>query len=149
MATSTRHLKSGAFRGLQKLGDAMCPGDGEFPSFSRLGCAEHVDVILDEMPAADRDQLKTLLAVLSYVPIFGIAGLIALLEKTSELPGPLGVGVRFLRMGLRGLIMTLYYSGNRGASYEGPTPLDIVGYHVSVYTADMDPQGVGSDAHSS
>lgn len=135
---STKHLNAGQFRGLEKLGDAMCPGDEEFPSFSRLGCAEHVDVVLDEMPPADRDSLKLLLSILRFFPNAAIVGLLSLLEKSSELPGSLGIGVRFLRMGIRGLIMTLYYSGNRGASYQGPSPLDIAGYHVSVYTADLE-----------
>lgn len=135
----SRHLSAAAWRGLNRLGDALLPGDGALPSFSTLGCAEHVDVVLDEMAPSDRDSLKLLLAFCAYVPRPLLVGLFALLERGTGTPGPLGRGIRFLRMGLKGLLLTLYYSGNRGAAYAGPTPLDVIEYQVSVYTGDLEP----------
>lgn len=138
MALPTRHLSRSARIGLDKLGDALLPGDEDLPAFSELGCGDHIDTVLDEMPASDRDSLKVLLTVCRYLPNFALVGLLAGIERGTNLPGPLGTGVRFLRMGIKGLLLTLYYSGNKGASYTGRNPLDVIGYHVSVYTADID-----------
>ena len=42
-------LSARQLSGLNHVGDAWIPGDGIFPAFSALGCAEHVDILLNEM----------------------------------------------------------------------------------------------------
>lgn len=138
MAHTSKYLTLRQTRGLEKLGDAYLPGDDELPSFSALGCAEHVDEVLDYLPADDRNSLKLLLGLLSITPRFKLVWLAKLLERSHNLPGPLGGGLRFLRMGLKGLVLTLYYSGKTGANYQGRTPLDVLGYDVGVYTGDLE-----------
>lgn len=137
MPSSTRHLSPRQFRGLQKLGDVYAPGDEQLPSFSRLGCGEAIDQVLDVMDPADRSSLKLLLGLLAWCPANWIRGLARLLERSPEMRGPWGGPLRFLRMGVKGLVLTLYYSGERGGAYQGPTPLDVLEYRVSVYTGDL------------
>jgi hypothetical protein len=83
------------------------------------------------MPDGDRKDLGMLLSVLSYFPGFFVAIFLALLESLAGFPGAIGSGVRFVRLGLRGLIMTLYYCD--------PAVLKIIGYQVDVHTADFKP----------
>ncbi|MBX3415845.1 MAG: hypothetical protein KF708_24390 [Pirellulales bacterium] len=138
MKTSSRYLSTRQTHGLVKLGEAYCPGDETFPSFAELGCAEHVDEILACMPEADRRDLAMLLGVCSWMPRFVLSSAVRLLQWSPRMPTPLGAAMRFLHMGIRGLLLTLYYSGRAGAGYRGPTPYDVLGYEVSVYTADVD-----------
>jgi len=147
MDNPSRHLSPRQFRGLEKLGDAYLPGDAQFPSFSACGCAEHVDCVLDYLPEDDRRDLKRLLWVLSLKPQFALTAGVWMLEKTADLPIPLGGLLRFLRFGLKGLVISLYYSGETGTRYHGPSPLDLLDYHVSVYTGDLgDAKGENSQS---
>ena len=135
----SRHLTSGQVKGLNKLGDGMCPGDDEFPSFSKTGCVEHVDEILDCMGSGDLAQLGQLLTLVSVMPRFGVQRLLRLAENSPRMrdSNPLTPTLRFMRFGMRGLVLSLYYSGRTGASFDGPSPLDVIGYRVGVYTADL------------
>lgn len=139
-ASPSRFLSPRQYRGLQKLGDGMCPGDDEFPSFSACGCAEHVDEILEGMNANDLAQLRQLLTVAAFLPRAGVQQLLKAAEASPRMAdrNPLAPTLRFLRLGLRGLVLSLYYSGRTGAGYTGPSPLDVIGYEVGVYTADLD-----------
>jgi hypothetical protein len=132
--------------GLNKIGDIYFPGDGEMPAFSRLGCAEKVDFALGHLPDDDRSSLLMLLGVVGTMPAAFARLLIGLGEWGPRMGGPLGVGLRFLRLGLKGVVTSLYYSGERGAGYTGPTPLDALDYHVAVYSADRINEETGSIA---
>lgn len=126
-------------KGLRKLGNVYCPGDAHMPSFADSGCDQHVDVLLPHMNAADVSQLKLLLTVLAVLP----HRLVGILTRWWESvdpngkPGPISSLLRFLRLGVRGLVFSLYYSGRVGRKYEGSTPLAIIGYDVMVYTGDV------------
>jgi hypothetical protein len=106
----------------------MAPGDGELPKFSSLNCVSQVGRITAYMPEADFRDLKMLLGILSFFPGFMLAALFRLIEFAPSVPGPLGGLFRTIRLGMRGLIMTLYYAD--------PRVLKVVGYEVSVYTGD-------------
>ncbi len=138
MPHPSRYLNARQQRGLDRLGDALLPGDEEFPSFSRLGCGEHVDKLLAEMPQRDRGDVLTLLTVCGWLPAPLVRLLVNILESSDKLPTALGAALRFAKMGVRGLVLTLYYSGHKGSQYAGRTPLEILGYEVSVYTADVE-----------
>ncbi len=140
MTNTSHHLSDGQFRGLVKLGDVFAPGNGEFPSFSELGCAEHVDAVLEYLPADDRKSLATLLGLLRWTPRFKVRWLVRFLELAPHIPGPPGNVLRLLRTGLKGVVMSLYFSGRKGQHYTGRTPLEIIQYDVTVYTDDVDGQ---------
>ena len=48
-----------------------------------------------------------------------------------------GSPLRAVRMGLRGIVLSLYYSGGSGPSYVGPGPLDVLSYRVGVAVEDV------------
>lgn len=128
----SKHLSERQISAINRVGDVMIPGDGEFPSFSGSGCVRHVDRVLNFMPAQDLGDLKILLLLLSLFPPFLIAWFLGFLERTANWGSWLdfmGGILRLIRLGLRGLIVTLYYS-NRPV-------LDQIPYQVGVYTADI------------
>jgi hypothetical protein len=138
MKPTSKLLSSTQIKGLTKVGDAYFPGDGELPSFSQCGCVEHADAAIELLPPDDLASLKTLLGAIGIMPGFVATSLVRLAERGPRMNGPLGVGLRFLRLGLKGVVTSLYYSGEVGHSYKGPSPLEVLGYHVKVYTADVD-----------
>ena len=132
------YLNARQIKGLNKLGDAFIPGDGELPSFSGSGCVEHADRVLGPMPEKDRSDLLMLLGLLSYLPGFALAVIWRILEWSTWVPTGAGAFLRFLRIGLKGLVVTLYYSGCTGAGFKGRGSYDVLGYRVGVYTGDLD-----------
>jgi hypothetical protein len=124
----SKNLSLLQIKGLEKLGNAMLPGDGEFASFRDSGCSSEADRILDHMPAKDLGDIKMLLALMGILPSFVVLGFLYFLEKSVKW-GAWAAGLRFVRIGIRGLIMTLYYSH--------PQAHQVLGYKVGVYTDDL------------
>ncbi len=117
---------------LNKIGDVYCPGDQEFPQFSKLGNVENIDVLLNELPASDLQDLKLLLFVLGLLPSLLVRGFIAFVEFYAQKDLPLGSLFRTVRFGFRGLIFALYYSGLKGKKFSSQTPSELIGYNVQV-----------------
>jgi hypothetical protein len=130
----SKHLNERQLRGLEKMGTTLIPGDGVLPPFGVSECSRHVDRVLDYMPAPDLADLKMLLGLMSFLPMPAIWLFMRFLEASVNLPFA-GV-LRFARIGIRGLVMTLYYCD--------PGVLKVLEYQVDVYTADLD-----SGAHDS
>lgn len=126
---SSKYLSAGQIQGVEKIGNVMFPGGEGFPSFIEIHCARHLDRILDYMPQQDLKDLGMLLSLMAILPAGMVRGFVCLLEMLSGFPGPVGGLVRTIRIGLRGLIMSLYYGD--------PAIQELVGYDVSVYTADQ------------
>lgn len=130
---STSHsqiLDSLAVRSLERLGDMIVPRLGSLPTFSELGCITHVDSVLTYAPPEDVASLKTLLDVLYYVPDFLLRLLVRAMAKPDKWPAFIATNLRLLDMGVRGVVLSLYYSGKTGAMYEGPTPHELMGYEI-------------------
>jgi hypothetical protein len=119
----SRHLSPRQLGALDRVGDCLVPGDEDLPSFSRTCCVEHVDRILDYLPPEDRKDLGRVLHVLAFTPPFAIRWLLAFLETDPRLPDPVAAPLRHLRSGLRGLVFSLYYSGETGLHCTGKSPL--------------------------
>jgi hypothetical protein len=124
----SKHLNERQIHAIDKVGDCMIPGDGELPRFSTTCCSSQVDRILDFMPDQDLSDLKMLLGILAFFPGFLLALLFRMLEASPAIPGPIGALFRQIRLGMRGLIMSLYYGD--------PKILGLLQYKVSVYTGD-------------
>ena len=118
----SKSLNLRQMRSLNKIGDCVLPGDGEFPSFSKSQCVELVDHALCNVSAQDLGDLRMLLTVLSFFPKFCIHLILLLL---NNIPGSLP---RMAYFGLRSLVISLYYSGLKGPAHK------IIGYDVSVAT---------------
>jgi hypothetical protein len=130
-------LSDRAVRGLVKLGDAFVSGDGEYPSFSQLGCIEYLDSVIQYLPRQDLRDMSILLVAMSFMPQFVLRGFLRMIEITQHLPGFLGYLPRAIKIGVKGLVTMLYYSGYKGRHYKGKTPLELMGYQTFVYTGDQ------------
>lgn len=125
------YLSNAGVRALSRIGDILCPGDHEFPSYSETGCIEHVDRMLATVPPADMKDLGMLLTVLSFTPTFFLRWLVASMAKATDSNAPLSDLFRMLDFGLRGIIFGTYYSGFVGADYKGKTPNEVIGFEVN------------------
>lgn len=114
--------------GLLRLGDVIIPGDGELPSFSQSGVADHADRMLDWMYEADRSALLLLLTTVSKMPRPAIKALVLSTEHGDSAPEPLAGGLRMASLGVKGVILSLYYSGVDA----GGRVRAVLGYDVGV-----------------
>lgn len=109
MATS-KQLNATQMRGLIKACDVIIPGDGQLPSFSRSGCLDHADRMLDYMTDFDLNGIRALLTVFAFLPKPMIAAILLLTEQHRHLPGPIAAACRMVNIGIKGIAVTLYYS---------------------------------------
>ena len=107
---------------LQRIGDLMLPGDSEFPPFSQTGCIAFVDDLLRFMDPKDREDLRTLLKALSFLPNPFVRTLLRLCQTRRT------AALRMIDLGLKGLVMSLYYSNKTAPQYAGPKPFDVLGF---------------------
>ena len=108
---SSRYFSGLQLRSLERLGDCYLPGTETLPSFSATGAIEHVDTVLEGVDEADIQGLGLLLMLLRWTPLFLIRLLLVLLDRHHRFPPPLAGLFRLLNLGLKGPVMTLYYSG--------------------------------------
>jgi hypothetical protein len=131
---NSAYLNSQQLRGLEKTGDVMIPGGGEFPSFKQLGCIEHVDRIMEYMTEHDLADFRSLMGVFAFLPRFLIRALMSLTSSNHLFPGPIGGTLRLLELGVKGVVMTLYYSDLHGSSYRGRSIHELIGYDARIVT---------------
>jgi len=130
---TSKYLGPLALKGLNKVGDVFLPGFEEFPSFSQLGCVESVDLVLEDLPADDRGSVAILLSVFYFLPSPFLKIIFIFFDWSENKPIPLlGSIFRQIRLGIRGILFSLYYSGWKGQSYSGKTPHEILGYSLNV-----------------
>ena len=127
----SKYLGTRQLRAIDRMGDIMIPGNGgDLPCFSATAPVERVDRLFETMPAGDLGDLKLLLTILSYFPGLLLSVFLAFLERSPGFPNWLGGGLfRMIRLGLRGIVMSLYYSAEK--------PIMTVGYGAFVYTEDL------------
>jgi hypothetical protein len=125
----SKHFKANQVQGVRKLGNVMFPGGEGFPSFSDCDCVRHLDRILDFMPEQDLKDLGMLALLLAWLPKPVVRFFIWILDRGVSWPGPIGAQLRTIRLGVRGLILSLYYGD--------PAVQKEVGYEVSVYVGDL------------
>ncbi len=123
-------LNPRALRALERLGDLIVPRVGKLPAFSELGCIEYVDSVLSYAPPEDSASLRTLLNVLYFAPSFLLRYLIRAMANPDRYPKFIATNLRLVDMGVRGVVLSLYYSGRTSAEYRGQTPHELMGYEV-------------------
>ena len=128
----SRILSARQARALERVGDIMIPGVDGFPSFSATGTIAHVDLLLDVTPAEDVAGLKILLGVLSFLPGGLLAGFLRMVCREDRAPGVLAGAFRNIHIGLKGLVMSLYYSNRTGTGYTGPRVHALLDYELRV-----------------
>jgi hypothetical protein len=124
------YLSSRQLRSIDRLGDLMLPRSDEFPAFSELGCIDFIDEIVAWLPDSDLADLKLLLNLLSTMPDAALKALIKQMLQPDSWPEALASTLRQLDTGLRGIIMSLYYSGRKGPDYQGQSPLELMGVEI-------------------
>lgn len=96
--------------GLRKAGDAHVPGEGPMPSFSDVVVAAEVEQMLASMREADREGFGLLLSVFGWLPRPVVAAILRLSSRGHSLPGPIGRSLRMVDIGVKGVVMSLYYA---------------------------------------
>ena len=104
-------LSATQLKTLNRIGDLMIPGDGDLPSFSASRCADQADRMLAHMYDADREGIVMLLGIFRFMPNVAVRGILRLCDLEARFPDPIGAGLRMVGIGVKGVVMTLYYSG--------------------------------------
>jgi len=130
------YLDTAHLRALNRVGDCFLPRNGEHPSFSELGCIQHVDLFMPHVPEEDLKDLKMLLGILASLPGFVTTFIVWASQNGQAWPGALGTLMRKLDYGFRSVSLALYYSGLASDEYTGKTPLEIIGFEVSAVHCD-------------
>jgi len=128
----SRILSARQARALERVGDIMIPGVDGFPAFSQSGSIAYVDPLLEVTPAEDVAGLKILLGVLSFLPRGLLAAFLRMVRREDQAPGVLAGAFRNIHIGLKGLVMSLYYSNRRGPGATGPTVHALMDYELRV-----------------
>ena len=107
---SSKYLSSIQRQGLLKTGDVIVPGTKELPAFSELDPTPYFDNVFDYTPAADRKDFLLLMTIFGYLPKFLVRGFISIAFHNNWFPHPIGSLLRLMEIGIKGVILTLYYS---------------------------------------
>ena len=124
-------LSKSAIKGVIRLGDIMIPGNADLPSYSEYGGIEHVDDLLEHAPSSDIGDLNLILAILSFMPGFVLKWMVGKMTRSHQGGNGISVIFRQLDLGLKGIILSTYYTERGGANYQGIRPLDAVGYKIN------------------
>jgi hypothetical protein len=129
---TSQYLNRTQLRGLQRVGDALIPGDRDFPSFSRARCIEQGDRMFAYMSPSDLSGVRVLLGVFAFLPRMVLRGLFALTDRQAAFPAPIGAVLRMINIGIKGVVMSLYYS-DVGAE---PSIYRLIGWDAKVVERD-------------
>lgn len=129
------NIQSNYFNGiqltsLQRIGDLYAPANGCLPRFSDTGCIEYIDDVLESVEPDDVQLLGILLLVLRITPLFVINWLISAMDHHHRYPEFIAGGLRLISLGLKGVIMSLYYSGLKGSDSQVQGVHDAMGYSL-------------------
>ena len=128
---SKNELSPLAKKGLCRLGDIICPKNEEFPSYSELGVIEFVDEMLETAPESDIQDLGLVLMILSFMPTFVLVWLVKSMNNSHHKEGIISNLFRQLDFGIKGIIFSTYYSGEKGKNYSGKLPSEIIGFSMN------------------
>lgn len=120
-----------AKKGLCRLGDIICPKNDEFPSYTELGVIDYVDGMLETAPEPDIKDLGLVLSILAYMPDFALKWLVKSMNESHHKNGFISTLFRQLDFGIKGIIFSTYYSGEKGHNYSGKTPTDVIDFSIN------------------
>lgn len=115
---------------LTRLGNIYAPGNGRLPSFSETQCIEYIDEVLASVDPDDVQLLGVLLLVLRWVPLWLMRPMIAMMDHHDRYPEWMAGGLRLVSLGVKGVIMSLYFSGLQGTASSGTNVYDAMGYSL-------------------
>lgn len=126
----SKHFNAIQLRSLERIGELYLPAHEGLPGFVDSGCLEHVDVVLDEVHPDDRMALGLFLYVMRITPLFLVEKFIIMMNHHDRYPETLAGLLRLLSLALKGIVMSLYYSGLSGAWNKQANPLDVLEYSL-------------------
>ena len=124
-------LSNTALKTINRIGDIICPKNGEFPSYSETGCVEHVNSMIIYAPDADIGDLNMLLSILSVMPSSVLRWLVNTMTASHQKEGGFATLMRQLDFGLKGIILGTYYSGKVGSNYSGKKPTEVIEFDIN------------------
>lgn len=128
LETCSKHFSARQIRGVLRLGDAVIPGDQQLPPFSETEFIHHIDRMLDYMEPEDLEGLGLLMNIFSFTPKWKIRLIINLCDLQKYLPHFMATPLRMVKLGLKGVIFTLYYSGLEDKEGYGKRIQKIIGW---------------------
>lgn len=137
--TCSKHFNASQLKGVLKLGDVVIPGDKHLPKFSETEFILDIDRMLDYMEEEDLEGLKILMSLFHYAPKQLISFILKLSEYHSSFPSFIATLLRMLKLGLKGIIFTLYYSGLEDQEKYGKQILNTIGWDAQ--TPSYQPKG--------
>lgn len=126
----SNHFNGIQLKSLERVGNLYMPGNGRLPSFSQSACLEHVDIVLDEIDPGDRQLLGLLLLALRWMPLFIINFLLSLMDEHHKYPDLIAGPLRLMSLALKGITMSLYYSGLPASQGQGEAVFDVMDYSL-------------------
>ncbi|MCG8313078.1 MAG: hypothetical protein MI976_07670 [Pseudomonadales bacterium] len=126
----SKHLKRTQLMSLQRLGDFYIPGNTRMPSFSAANCIRYVDVVLDEVDADDVYLMGWLLLLLRWAPGFIIEFLLTTMDHHHRYPEWIAGPLRLMSLALKGITMSLYYSGLSDQETDTADVHQLMGYEL-------------------
>lgn len=135
---TSKHFGRIQTKGLEKLGDVIIPGEGIFPSFSSTGFSSEIDRMLDFMYEDDREGITLLMTLFAFTPTCFIKWIVLLSEKNAAFPDLIGAPLRMIQLGLKGLILTLYYSNIDDINGTGKKIMEGIKWQTGVVPLDGD-----------
>jgi hypothetical protein len=136
---ASKYFTSAQLRVINRIGDIIAPGDEVLPRFSECGLVEHVDRMVTYLPGSDVARLRLLTSVLRFAPDLTIRLLLRLASLDRCFPGRIGADLRKLDIGLRGIILGLYYSFLDGPAGHGQRIKDGIGWDGAIRTKVQEP----------
>lgn len=131
---ASKNFTPAQWRVVERIGDIVIPGDETLPAFSACGFYTHVDRLADSMQKGDLSLLKLLLMILRFMPDFVIRFILFVASKERYFPGFIGVNLRKLITGLRGIIFSLYYSFLDNTNGCGQEVKEALAYDAAIRT---------------
>lgn len=96
--------------GLTRIGEALIPAEGDLPGFGESGCLVHIDAVLRRIAASDAADIRRLTTLCGVMPGVAVRVLLRLITALSRVEGPAGTVFWRIDVGIRALVMTLYYA---------------------------------------
>ncbi|MCP4665048.1 MAG: hypothetical protein GY849_01675 [Deltaproteobacteria bacterium] len=134
----SRYFTQQQLVGLQKAGDVILPGTARSPSFSATGCMIHIDRMAAFLSHDDLGALRLLFGFFRWAPLWLIRLLMVVATHNGNFPGPVGAGLRLIEIGLKGAVMSLYYSNLTGSDYRGEKIFDVIGWNPKIVMREGD-----------
>jgi hypothetical protein len=127
-------LSPAQLAGLVKVGDVLVPGEGDLPSLSASNCAAAADRLFAHMAPADRDAVRIVLGVFRWLPRPVLYAIFWLTSRHRVAPEPLARVLRLVNLGVKGIVMTLYWSDVG----EGRSVHEAIGWDARVVETELE-----------